>query len=44
MFYDDKERIMLEQHERMARGGRARAHGARRAPDGTFLPTNAIKS
>lgn len=37
MSYDDEERIMREQHERMARGGRARANGAKRAPDGTFV-------
>jgi len=37
MSYDDEQRIQLEQHERMARGGRARAAGAKRAPDGTFL-------
>jgi hypothetical protein len=28
----------LEQRERMARGGRARARQANHAPDGTFLP------
>lgn len=37
MSYDDEERIEIEQRERMARGGRARARGARRAPDGRFL-------
>jgi hypothetical protein len=37
MSYDDEERIKIEQRERMARGGRARARGARRAPDGTLL-------
>jgi hypothetical protein len=36
--YEDEEQIRIEQHERMARGGRARARDARRAPDGTFLP------
>jgi len=34
MSYDDEEQIRLEQRERMARGGRARA---KRAPDGTFV-------
>jgi len=38
MSYDDEEQILIEQHERMARGGRARARSAKRAPDGTFLP------
>ena len=37
MSYDDEEQIRAEQRERMAHGGRARARGARRAPDGTFL-------
>jgi len=37
MSYDDEEQIRIEQHERMARGGRARAARAKRAPDRTFL-------
>lgn len=37
MSYDDEERIESEQRERMARGGRARARGAKRAPNGRFL-------
>jgi hypothetical protein len=37
MSYDDEERIRIKQHERMARGGRARAVGAKRTPDGRFL-------
>jgi len=37
MSYDDEEQIRAEQRERMARGGRARARGARRAADGRFL-------
>lgn len=37
MAYDDEERIELEARERMARGGRGRARGARRAADGRFL-------
>jgi len=36
MSYDDEERIQLEQRERMARSGRARARDAKRAPNGTF--------
>lgn len=37
MSYDDAERIELEAGERMARGGRARALGAKRTSDGRFL-------
>ena len=37
MSYDSEEQIRAEQHEQMARGGRARARGAWRAPDGRFL-------
>ena len=37
MSYHDEERIEIEQRERMARGGRARARDAKRAPDRTFL-------
>jgi hypothetical protein len=37
MSYDEEEQIRAEQRERMAHDGQARAHGARRAPDGTFL-------
>jgi len=37
MSHDDEERIEIERRERMVRGGRARARGARRTPDGRFL-------
>jgi len=37
MSYDDEEQIRIEQRERMARSGQAWAHGAKHAPDGTFL-------
>lgn len=37
MSYDDAERLQLEARERMARGGRARARGARRNARGRYV-------
>ena len=37
MSYDVEQQIRAEQRERMARGGRAQARGAKWAPDGTFV-------
>jgi hypothetical protein len=37
MSNDVERQIRAEQHERMAHGGRARARGAKRAPNGRFL-------
>jgi hypothetical protein len=33
------ENLGFQEYERYAAGGRARANGAKRAEDGTFLPT-----
>jgi hypothetical protein len=44
MSYNVEKQIRLKQHEQIARGGRARAQTVKRAPDGTFLPTDTTKS